>query len=98
MRKIVMLGLAGATAIFLNVLRISFLTLWSYKHGAHTIDFDIYGNNPKSADFFLGSVHDLAGWTAMGISVALLACLIPVVNFKLSVFRPPAPPETQSNQ
>ena len=89
-RKLVMLGLAGVFAIFLNILRNTFLTLWAYKHGSRSLDFDFAGHAPKEPGFTLGTVHDIAGWAAMGITFLILAALIPVVNFRLKA--PEAPP------
>lgn len=89
-RKIVMLGLSGLFALVLNIMRNIFLTLWAYKHGSHALDRDFGGHGPKDPLFSLGTVHDLAGYAAMGITFLLLAALIPVVNFRIKA--PDAPP------
>lgn len=89
-RKLVMLALSAAFAIVLNIMRNTFLTIWAYKHGSRALDFDFGGHGPKDAGFTLGTVHDIAGYVAMGITFFLLAALIPVINFKITP--PPAPP------
>lgn len=91
-RKLVMLGLAAGFAIVLNVLRTAFLTLWAYNHGSHSIDLDFSGNGPKSPEFALGTVHDIAGYVAMGVTFAILAALVPVINMRLNIKPPEAPP------
>jgi len=91
-RKLLMLALAATFAIFLNVLRTAFLTLWAYNHGSHSLDFDFGGHSPKSAEFSLGTVHDLAGYAAMGVTFLILAALVPVINMRLNLKTPDAPP------
>ncbi|MDR2844751.1 MAG: exosortase/archaeosortase family protein [Puniceicoccales bacterium] len=83
-RKLVLLGLSIVFAILLNVLRTSFLTLWAFKHGSRALDFDLWGNTPKSAEFTLGTVHDIAGYVAMGITFVLLVAMLPLVNLRLT--------------
>lgn len=90
-RKLVMLGLSAAFAIVLNILRNTFLTLWAYKNGSASLDLDFAGHGPKDPAFSLGTVHDIAGYAAMGVTFAILAALIPIVNFRLPT--PPPPPE-----
>lgn len=92
-RKGLMLLLAGAFAIVLNILRTAFLTLWAFKHGSAAIDMDFGGHPPKSPEFALGTVHDIAGYAAMGVTFLLLAALVPVINLKLRLPQPPPPPE-----
>ncbi len=92
-RKLLLLGLAGAFAIVLNVLRTVFLTVWAYKHGSQSLDLDLSGNGPKSPDFALGTVHDLAGYAAMGITFLMLAALVPIINLRLRLPEPPPPPD-----
>lgn len=91
-RKLVMLGLAAGFAIVLNILRTAFLTLWAFKHGSQSIDMDFSGNSPKSPEFALGTVHDIAGYVAMGITFLVLAALVPVINMRLNIKSPEAPP------
>lgn len=91
-RKLVMLALAGAFAVLLNILRTSFLTLWAYKHGSESLDLDFAGHAPKSPEFSLGTVHDLAGYAAMGVTFLILAALVPVINLRLNLKAPIAPP------
>lgn len=94
-RKIVMLALSAVFAIFLNVIRTTFLTLWAYKHGSVSIDQDFGGHGPKSPEFAIGTVHDIAGYAAMGVTFLILAALIPVVNFRLNLKAPDAPPSPE---
>jgi exosortase/archaeosortase family protein len=91
-RKLIMLALAATFAIFLNILRTAFLTLWAYNHGSHSLDFDFGGHAPKSAEFTMGTVHDLAGYAAMGVTFLILAALVPVINLRLNFKAPDAPP------
>ncbi len=91
-RKIVMLALAAGFAILLNILRTTFLTLWAYNHGSHALDFDFGGHTPKSPEFSMGTVHDLAGYAAMGVTFLILAALVPVINLRLNLKAPDAPP------
>lgn len=94
-RKLVMLGLSALFALVLNILRNIFLTLWAYKHGSAALDRDFGGHGPKDAGFALGTVHDLAGYAAMGVTFLLLAALIPVINFRIRAPEaPPAPEDT----
>ncbi|MBN1403498.1 MAG: exosortase/archaeosortase family protein [Opitutales bacterium] len=65
------------TALFLafvtNLGRGLFLTAWAYAYGAESIQ---------------GTVHDVAGYAVLGVTVVLLLCLLPIFNFKLP--EPPA--------
>lgn len=88
-RKILMLASSVVAAVGLNILRTSFLTLWAHDHGSQSIDMDFAGHSPKSPEFSLGTVHDLAGYAAMGVTFLILALLVPVINFRL---KPPAAP------
>ena len=94
-RKLVMLALSGVFAIFLNVLRTTFLSLWAYNHGSKAIDCDFGGHAPKTPEFSLGTVHDLAGYAAMGVTFLILAALVPVINFRMKP--PEAPPAPASD-
>ncbi|MDR2863380.1 MAG: exosortase/archaeosortase family protein [Puniceicoccales bacterium] len=84
LRKLILLGLSLVFAIVLNILRTSFLALWAYKHGSNSLDFDLWGNAAGTAGFTLGSVHDIAGYVAMGITLLLLVALLPFINFRLT--------------
>ena len=81
-KKILFVGISVLFALFLNVMRSSFLTIWASIYGSGAIELDFLGNAPESAEFTLGTVHDIAGWGAMIITFALMAALVPVVNIK----------------
>ncbi len=93
LRKLLMLLLSGVFAVLLNLLRTAFLTLWAYRHGSQSLDLDFAGHAKNSPEFSLGTVHDLAGYAAMGVTFLLLAALIPVINMQLKLPEPPPPPE-----
>ncbi len=83
LRKLILLGIATALALVLNVLRTGFLTIWAFKHGSAALDMDFWGRVADSPEFTLGSVHDVAGYAAMGITFVLLIALLPLVNLRL---------------
>lgn len=83
-KKVLFVGVSVVFALVLNVLRTSFLTLWSLWHGSKALEYDFFGNAQDSLSFTLGTVHDVAGWAAMLITFALLMALIPIFNLKLS--------------
>jgi exosortase/archaeosortase family protein len=82
-KKIVLVGSALLLAFVTNLARSLFLTGWAYHYGPHAID---------------GTVHDVAGYAVLGLTVIGLLCLLPILNLKLTALRPvptraPAPPE-----
>lgn len=83
-KKLVFIGVSVAFALVLNVLRTSFLTLWSLWHGSKSLEYDFFGNATDSLNFTLGTVHDVAGWTAMIITFVMLLALVPVFNLKMT--------------
>lgn len=83
-KKIIFVTVSVAFALVLNVLRTSFLTVWSLRHGSKALEYDFFGNPTDSLKFTLGTVHDVAGWGAMLITFVLLLLLIPVFNIKLT--------------
>ena len=83
-KKVIFVSVSVAFALVLNVLRTSFLTVWSLRHGSKALEYDFFGNPPDSLKFTLGTVHDVAGWSAMLVTFALLLLLIPVFNLKLT--------------
>lgn len=83
-KKICFVTVSIVFALILNVLRTSFLTVWSLWHGSKALEYDFFGNPTDSLKFTLGTVHDVAGWTAMIITFIMLLMLIPVFNLKLT--------------
>jgi exosortase len=74
-KKILLVGCALLLAFLTNLARSLFLTGWAYHYGPHAID---------------GTVHDVAGYAVLGLTVVGLLCLLPVLNLKLGATRPPA--------
>jgi exosortase/archaeosortase family protein len=88
-RKVVLLVMSLVFAILLNLVRTSFLTMWAFKNGSKTLEYDLWGNtvtlpngDPNPA-FTLGTVHDVAGYAAMSLTFLLLLALLPIVNLRL---------------
>jgi exosortase len=78
-KKIVLVGCALLLAFATNLARSLFLTAWAYNYG------------PKAID---GTVHDVAGYAVLGLTVVGLLCLLPILNLKLATTRPPVPRRT----
>ena len=68
-KKLLLVSLAVVFAFGMNVLRALFLTAWAYNYGEHSMET---------------KVHDLAGYAVLGLTVAGLLCLLPLLNLKLS--------------
>lgn len=83
-KKLCFVAVSIAFALILNILRTSFLTLWSLWHGSKALEYDFWGNPTDSLSFTLGTVHDVAGWSAMIITFVMLLLLIPIFNLKLT--------------
>lgn len=83
-KKTAFVAVSIAFALVLNVLRTSFLTVWSLWHGSKALEYDFFGHPTDSLSFTLGTVHDVAGWAAMLITFVLLLMLVPVFNLKLT--------------
>lgn len=83
-KKICFVAVSVVFALVLNVLRTCFLTLWSLWHGSKALDYDFFGNPTDSLKFTLGTVHDIAGWSAMLITFVMLLALVPVFNLKMT--------------
>lgn len=81
-KKLFFVGLSIIFALFLNVIRSSFLTVWATFYTSESLEWDFFGNTPDSPNFTLGTVHDVAGWGAMFITLGLMAALVPLVNLK----------------
>lgn len=80
-RKLLLLFFSALAALVLNILRTVFLTMWAYQNGSPSLEADFGGNAPGSGNF-TGSVHDVAGYMAMGITFAILLMAIPFLNLR----------------
>lgn len=83
-KKVLFVGVSIVFALILNILRTSFLTLWSLWNGSKALEYDFFGNPTDSLKFTLGTVHDIAGWVAMIITFIMLLLLIPLFNLKMT--------------
>ncbi|MBC2594776.1 exosortase/archaeosortase family protein [Ruficoccus amylovorans] len=94
-KKVLMVGLSMVLAFVTNIMRSLFLTGWAYAYGSGAIDGDIFRNphtlpdGSENPDFVFASVHDIAGYSVMGLTFVILLMLLPIFNFKI------APPEEE---
>ncbi len=96
-KKVTLVGLSVCFAFGLNFIRSLFLTIWASVHGSDAIELDFWGNPREVAnslgemvpnpEFFLGTVHDVAGYGILAVTFLLLLSLLPLLNFQV------APPE-----
>lgn len=81
-KKILLVALSMVFAFCTNLLRSLFLTAYAYNYGPEAME---------------QSVHDIAGYAVLGLTVVGLLCLLPLFNLKLT---PPesghSPPEVPS--
>lgn len=75
-KKIALVAAALLLAFATNLARSLFLTAWAYRHGPHAID---------------GAVHDVAGYAVLGLTVAGLLGLLPLLNLRLAADGEPPP-------
>jgi len=68
-KKIALVVAAMGFAFVTNLLRGLFLTGWAYRHGPDAIS---------------GTVHDVAGYAVLGLTVIGLLCLLPLFNLRLT--------------
>lgn len=68
-KKIALVASAMLFAVFTNLLRSLFLTSWAYNYGPTAIE---------------GTVHDVAGYAVLGLTVIGLLCLLPLFNLKIA--------------
>jgi exosortase/archaeosortase family protein len=81
LRRLALIGLAGLTALLLNIGRNTFLTFHALRHGSASLDRDLEGIEHGQAGFSsLGSVHDLAGNVAMIAALIILVAFVPLLN------------------
>jgi exosortase/archaeosortase family protein len=71
-KKVTLVSAALALAFVTNLGRSLFLTAWAYRHGPEAID---------------GTIHDIAGYSVLGLTVVGLLCVLPVLNW----IAPPEP-------
>lgn len=80
-KKITLVVAALALAFLTNLGRSLFLTVWAYRHGPSSIE---------------GTVHDVAGYAVLGLTVVGLLCLLPLLNLRLSDPEPAEPEPSQT--
>lgn len=66
-KKIALVVAAMCFAFFTNLLRSLFLTGWAYRYGHEAIE---------------GTVHDVAGYSVLGLTVIGLMCLLPLFQLE----------------
>jgi exosortase/archaeosortase family protein len=80
-KKIALVTAALVLALLTNLGRSLFLTAWAYRYGPRAIE---------------GTVHDVAGYAVLGLTVVGLLCLLPIFNLKLTLDEDSAAPKTES--
>lgn len=73
-KKVLMIVVACILAIIMNIFRSLFLTGWAYHYGSGAID--------EKLSLVGMSVHDLAGYAVLGLTVVFLLALLPVFTLK----------------
>ncbi|WP_309379850.1 exosortase/archaeosortase family protein [Cerasicoccus frondis] len=69
-KKLLLFVAACVLAFIMNIFRSLFLTAWAYHYGAGAIDEDVP---------VIGmSVHDIAGFSVLGLTVVFLLALLPI--------------------
>jgi len=78
-RKVLLVAVAMLLAMLTNLARSLFLTAWAYHYGP---------------DAIAGTVHDVAGYAVLGLTVAGLLGVLPLLNLRWSTDdRLPSAPE-----
>lgn len=80
-KKIALVLASMLFAFLTNLLRSLFLTGWAYRYGQRAIE---------------GTVHDIAGYAVLGLTVVGLLGLLPLLNVKLAAPEAPRPPPAPS--
>lgn len=80
-KKIALVCAALVLALITNLGRSLFLTAWAYHYGPRAIE---------------GTVHDVAGYAVLGLTVVGLLCLLPIFNLKLAFAETAAPAKSDS--
>jgi exosortase/archaeosortase family protein len=78
-KKITLVVAALLLAFLTNLGRSLFLTVWAYRNGPHAIE---------------GTVHDVAGYAVLALTVAGLLCLLPLLNLRFGEPEPAAAAES----
>ena len=68
-KKVLLVAISMLFAFCTNLLRGLFLTAWAYHYGPEAIE---------------GTVHDVAGYAVLGLTVVGLLCLLPLFNLRLA--------------
>ena len=76
-KKVTLVAAAMCLAFVTNLCRSLFLTAWAYRNGPQAIE---------------GTVHDVAGYSVLGLTVVGLLCLLPLLNLRFSVGGAEEPP------
>lgn len=74
-KKIALVSAALGLALLTNLGRSLFLTAWAYRYGPRAIE---------------GTVHDIAGYAVLGLTVVGLLCLLPIFNLNFAPTAAPA--------
>jgi exosortase/archaeosortase family protein len=74
-KKVSLVAAAMGFAFLTNLLRGLFLTGWAYRNGPDAIE---------------GTVHDIAGYAVLGLTVVGLLCLLPLFNLRFADDAEPA--------
>ena len=69
-KKVALVGAAMCFAFLTNLIRSLFLTGWAYRYGSEAIE---------------GTVHDVAGYSVLGLTVLGLLGLLPLFQFQWSL-------------
>lgn len=77
-KKVALVVMSMILAFCTNLLRGLFLTGWAYRYGSESME---------------KQVHDIAGYSVLGLTVAGLLCLLPLFNLKISFGGPPPEPK-----
>ena len=80
-KKVALVVAAMVLAFLTNLGRSLFLTAWAYRYGPRAIE---------------GTVHDVAGYAVLGLTVVALLCLLPLFNLQLAPREPPGSPPAPS--
>mgnify|MGYP000408303314 CR=1 FL=1 len=72
-QKVTLVVAAMGFAVLTNLARGLFLTGWAYAYGPAAIE---------------GTVHDIAGYAVLGLTVAGLLCLLPIITLRLAAAEP----------
>ncbi|MFP4203985.1 MAG: exosortase/archaeosortase family protein [Opitutales bacterium] len=77
-KKVLLVLAAMCFAVFTNLLRSLFLTMWAYNNGSGALDE--HWTLPLIGD--IGSVHDVTGFAILGVTCIGLLLLLPVFNYQ----------------